>query len=305
MVSDMRHRCFILVIITLGLISACSASPPTPIITAPIDPTSTTSPWQVTSDVIFASSVHEGGESWTLDIYGPDETGNLPVVVFLHGFGARKEGYIKESQAIAESGALVYTLNWPTLLKDLAEREGGKGFREMFEVAACGISFAKATASDYGGDPSHVTLIGFAYGGYLGIWVTLGADGIHAAWEDYAVMHEGPPPQVVCERDQDSIEVDVFIGVAGAYAIVENYEEKDNVLWEIISPFAYFGDELEVPIRLLHGERDTTQQPRHSEEFRDIILDAGYDTELVMFDGIHQVPPELTAELVQELARNR
>jgi len=84
----MRHRCFILVLITLGLISACSASPPTPIITAPIDPTSTTSPWQVTSDVIFASSLQEGGDSWMLDIYAPNEPGTWPVVVFLHGFGA-------------------------------------------------------------------------------------------------------------------------------------------------------------------------------------------------------------------------
>jgi dipeptidyl aminopeptidase/acylaminoacyl peptidase len=175
----------------------------------------------------------------------------------------------------------------------------------MFEVAACGIRFAKATAPEYGGDPSHVTLIGFSYGGYLGIWITLGADRIQASWEDHAVTGDGPPVQVLCERDQGDIDVEAFIGVAGAYTIAEKFEERDNALWEIISPFAYFGERLEVPIRLLHGERDNMVRPKYSEEFRDFFLEEGYDSQLIMFDGIHRVPPELTAEIVQELVMGR
>ena len=257
------------------------------------------------SDVIYASSVHEGGETWELDIYAPNETSNLPVVVFLHGFGARKEGHIRESQAIAESGALVYTIEWPTWIEDLAEREGGKGFREMYEVVACGIRFAKATASDYGGDPSHVTLMGFSYGGYMGIWIAFGADDIHVNWEEHTATKEGSSTQVQCERDQDSIKVDAFIGVAGAYTIAEKYKERDPDLWEIISPFVYIEEGQEIPIRLLHGERDTMMPSRHSEEFRSILLEGGYDVELIMFDGIHRVPPDLSAEVVQLLVREK
>jgi predicted esterase len=295
----------ILIVLLLTFIAACTAQDPGTATAPENTPAASDQPWLQASDVIYASSVHEGGDSWTLDIYAPNETSNLPVVVFLHGFGALKEGHIRESQAIAESGALVYTLNWPTWIEDLAERDAGKGFREMFEVVACGIRFAKATAPDYGGDSSHVTLIGFSYGGYLGLWITLGADSINEAWDEYAATNEGPPEQIVCEEDQGSIDVDAFISVAGAYAIAEKYEERDNTLWGIISPFAYIGDGLEVPIRLLHGERDTTLQPRHSEELLDLLLEAGYDTELIMFDGIHRVPPELTAEIVQQLVRER
>ena len=298
----MRLRYFILLIITLGLLSACSTSSATSTDTAPINPTATTPPFQVASDIVYASSLHDDGDIWMLDIYAPNEAGNWPVVVFLHGFGATKEGHIRESQAIAERGAIVYVLSWPTWIQDLAEQEKGKGFREMSEVVACGIHFARETASDYSGDPSHVTLIGFSYGGYLGSWVALASDTIDSSWEEYSANNEGPPAQVDCERDQASIDVDAFIGVGGVYFIVEQFEESNQDLWEIISPMAYLGRAPDMPIRLLHGERDTTVQLESSERFNELLLEAGYDTHLIMYDGIHRVPPELTAEIVQELA---
>ncbi len=260
----MRLRSFIPFIITLGLLSACRTSSATSTDNAPINPTPTTPPFQVASDVAYASSLQEEGESWTLDIYAPSEAGIWPVVVFLHGFGATKEGHIRESQTIAERGAIVYTLNWPTWIEDLAERENGKGFREMSEVVACGIRFAKATASDYGGDSNHVTLIGFSYGGYLGSWIALASDTIDSSWEELSANNEGPPALVDCERDQASIDVDAFIGVGGVYFLAEIYEERNPELWEIVSPIAYLGRDPDFPIRLLHGERDTMAQPESS-----------------------------------------
>jgi acetyl esterase/lipase len=256
----------------------------------------------VARDIVYASSLQEDGESWALDIYAPNEPGNWPLVVFLHGFDALKEGHIRESQAIAESGAIVYTLNWPTWIDDLAERGNGLGFREMYEVVACGIRFAKTTALDYGGNPSHVTLIGFSYGGYLGIWTTLAADSLDSAWEEFSANNDGPPAQVGCKSVQASIKVDAFIGVGGAYFTAKKFEERNPELWEIISPLAYLGSDLDIPIRLLHGERDTMAQPEYVEEFRDILLEAGHDSQLILYDGIHRVPPELTAEIVQDLA---
>lgn len=288
--------------IMLIYVSACSTSPSTSTVASSIDPTPTKPPLQVGTDILYASSLQEDGDSWRLDIYAPNDTGNWPVVVFLHGSsGSTKEGYIKESQIIAESGAVVYTLSWPTWIQDLAERENGKGFRQMSEAVSCGIRFAKSTASDYGGDPSHVTLIGFSYGGYLGIWTVLVSDNLESMWEQYSANNDGPPTLVDCERDQASIKIDAFIGIGGAYFAAEKYEEGNSELWEIISPLAHLGSELDIPIRLLQGERDTTV---HSpEEFRDILVEAGYDTQLIMYDGAHRVPPDLTAQIVQDLAR--
>jgi acetyl esterase/lipase len=298
----MRLLNFILLIIALGLLSACSTSSATSTVAAPSNPTPTTPPGQVASDIGYASSLQEEGESWTLDIYAPSEAGIWPVVVFLHGFGATKEGHIRESQTIAERGAVVYVLDWPTWIEDLAERENGKGFREMSEVVGCGIRFARATAADYSGDSSHVTLIGFSYGGYLGIWTALASNSLDSMWEEFSANNDGPPALVDCERSQNSIIVDAFIGVGGAYFLAEKFEERNPELWEIVSPIAYLGRDPDFPIRLLHGERDTMAQPESSQTFNDILLEAGFDTQLIMYDGIHLVPPELTAEIVQELA---
>jgi len=293
-----------IVILSLILISlsACSTSPPISTIAPSINTMPTTPPSLVASDIVYASSLHEDGGSWRLDVYGPKDTGNLPVVVFLPGFQSRKEGHIQDSQVIAESGALVYTLDWPTWIVDLAERENGKGFREMYEVVACGIRFVKTTAPDYGGDPSNVTLIGHSYGGYLGSWITLGADTIDSSWDSYAANNNGPTVQVDCVSDPASIKVDAFIGIGGVYFWAEPIQERNQGLWEIVSPTSHLGSKLDKPIRLLQGERDTTSKPEISEEFRDILLKAGYDTKLIMYDGTHRVPAELTAKIVQELA---
>ena len=283
-------------------LSACSTSPPISTVAPSIDTTPTKPPSLVASDIVYASSLQEDGDSWMLDVYAPKDTGNLPVVVFLHGFVGRKGGHIQDSQVIAESGAIVYALDWPTWLVDLAEKENGKGFREMYEVVACGISYAKTTAPNYGGDPSNVTLIGFSYGGYLGSWITLGANTIDSSWDSYAANNEGPPVQVDCVSDPASIKVDAFIGIGGAYFWAESLQERNQGLWKIVSPPSHLGSELDTPIRLLQGERDTTVRPEISEEFRDILHKAGYDTKLIMYDGTHRVPAELTAEVVQELA---
>jgi dienelactone hydrolase len=62
-------------------------------------------------------------------VYVPTEPGAWPVVVFLHGHNENKEGHAKLSQAIAEQGAVVFTVDWFVWIPDLTVREKGKGFR--------------------------------------------------------------------------------------------------------------------------------------------------------------------------------
>jgi fermentation-respiration switch protein FrsA (DUF1100 family) len=97
--------------------------------------------------------------------------------------------------------------------------------------------------------------------------------------------------------------VDAFIGIGGGrYTAAEVLQERDPDLWEIVSPFSHLGRNLELPIRLLHGERDTTASPESSQRFNDVLLEAGYDSRVILFDGRHIVPPGLTFEAVMELA---
>jgi acetyl esterase/lipase len=270
--------------------------------TPTVAPPTPTSPIQVTNDVLYATSLQPEATTWTLDVYAPNEAADSPVVVFAHGFKAVKEGHKRESQVMAEHGAVVYTITWPTWILDLAERDRGRGYREMSEVITCAIRYARATALDYGGDPNWVTLVGFSWGARLGSWVAIAGEGLDPMWDEFAVDRGGPAQQVECEENGVSGNVNAFVGIGGRYAYAKNMQENDPELWKIASRLAHLGQNPDLVIRLLHGERDERVNPEYSTQFNEVLTEAGYDTELILYDGVHLVPAELTAELVMELA---
>jgi pimeloyl-ACP methyl ester carboxylesterase len=253
------------------------------------------------TDLIFATIHQPEEKDQRLDIYTPEGDGNLSVVVFLHGFQGTKEGYIEKSQAIADQGAIVFTINWPTWVIDLAAKENGTGFREIYDVISCAIRFARAKAPDYKGDPSKVILVGHSYGAANGSWIALGSDSLEGMWEEYAANYGGPPSHVECVENGHSSHVDAFVGIAGPYHRINVLREEEPELWKIVSPYALIGQSLDVPIRLIHGEQDGDVNPEVSVQFNDALLAAGYDSKLVLHDGGHRVPIELTIEEVQKL----
>ena len=71
-----------------------------------------------------------------------------------------------------------------------------------------------------------------------------------------------------------------------------------------MSPFSYLDLNPSLPIRLLLGNDDQVADPESSPAFNEALLEAGYDSELITFDGAHIVPPDLTYETVTELTDN-
>lgn len=191
-----------------------------------IIPLNPTSPVQITRDIIYAEPLQNQVSEQRLDIYAPFEAGPWPVVVFLHGSG-RKQNQVEFSQTLAESGVVVFTIDWPAWNASRAAREDGKGFREMYEVMSCAIRFAKATAADRGGDPSKVILVGFSGGARYGSWFALSDDNLLPMWEEFSALRGGPPPQVSCLVDGFSADVSAFVGIGGHYSFIENLKDKD------------------------------------------------------------------------------
>lgn len=290
--------------LTLIVFFSTSCSSPSPAVIPPTTPPTVPTPAvSVSKDVIYATSLEEGGSDWTLDVYSPNETGDWPIVVLLHGLGANKEGYIRVSEILAENGAAVYTANWPDMNVDIATLANGRGFREISETLTCVIYFARATATEFGGDSTHLILVAHSYGALYGAWIALASDYLDAQWEEFHADRDGPPAQVECARSSDSASVNAFIGVGGGrYSAAEVLEERDAELWEIVSPYAHLGRNSGVSIRLLHGEQDTIAKPESSRMFNDVLLEAGYDSRVILFDGGHIVPPQLTFETIIELA---
>ena len=285
-----------LIMLFLG---ACDATQPTPTVTAP----TLTPPVAASSDVAYVTPLQPDVVEQRLDIYTPNEAGDWPVIVFLHGYDGNKEYYATLSQAIAEQGAVVFTASWPTWIADMAARDNGKGFREMSEVLSCAIRFARATASDYGGDPSQVTLVGHSMGASTGAWVALAGDNLDRSWEEFTSNRGGPPAQVECVVSAGSTHVDAFVGIGGGYDdFTGPLQKRDAELWQIAAPYAHLGQNLDLRVRLIHGERDDLAMPEHAVQFNDALAEAGYDTSLILWDGKHRVPTELTVAEVIKVA---
>jgi acetyl esterase/lipase len=168
---------FLGLMLILVFSSSCNSTPPTTPITTP------TSSVTVTKDVIYATSIQEDGKTWTLDVYTPVEAGERPIVVLLHGLGGNKEGYTRVSEIIAESGVTVFTVTWPVSAVDIAAKDNGRGYREISESGACAIRFARATATEFGGDSHYVTLIAQSYGALYGAWIALASNDLDAQWD--------------------------------------------------------------------------------------------------------------------------
>ncbi len=332
----MKKHLLIVQITWLLLIASCTAPPSTPNLVTEIDlpnptapniqktdipqpqptqeridtetpvvvPPTPTAQFQVTHDVLYATSLQPEATAWNLDIYSPNGAKDSPVVVFAHGFKAVKEGHKRESQVLTENGAVVYTITWPTWILDLAEKENGQGYREMSEVLTCAIRFARTTAPEYGGDPNRLTLVGFSMGAVQGSWIAIAGESLGSQWEAFANEQGGPAQQVECEEDRVSDNVDIFVGIGGPYYLLESLEERNEALWKIASPLAHLGENPNLAIRLFHGEQDNYVDPESSILFNDALTEAGYDSEVILYDGGHLVPADLITEVIIGLVGN-
>ncbi|MGH2595742.1 MAG: carboxylesterase family protein [Actinomycetota bacterium] len=162
------------------------ASPP-----APIEPLPGTLPVTITQDVAFTPSPCEPCRQM-LDVYAPTRAGSWPVVVLVHGgpCGTGCRDYLtKQASVLALEGIVVFNADY---------RDGDVPGVQRRDIA-CAISFARSTASQYGGDPSRVTLVGHSNGAYEGIFVALLGDSFHEP----------------CLGTSASSAPDAFVGIAG------------------------------------------------------------------------------------------
>lgn len=94
---------------------------------------------------------------------------------------------------------------------------------------------------------------------------------------------------------------DAFVGTDGKYGR-EWLQDKDPELWEMVN--SSLGENLDLKVRLIHGEHDSTIPFENSVEFDTALAEAGYDTVLIPHDGYHEIPTESTVETIMEVARD-
>lgn len=211
------------------------------------------------------------------------------------------------SRTLAKQGVSVFVMgSAPDLWPDVLLHADPMAVRAMAETVACAVRFARG--SEYGSETASLVLTGFSADAGVASHVALAAEDFDRVWEGYYQFAGGPPTRYDCAARDGSTRVDGFVGIAGPYDAVVGYEgkygrehwlEHEPDAWEML--YGTVGSHPELRVRLLHGTSDGVIPLENSAAFETVLAEAGYDVELVEFDGGHTTPGDLAVEAVMEL----
>lgn len=277
--------------------TAIPATAPAPSTTA--TPESEAGPF-VEWDVPYASTTWSG-ETLTLDIHFPAEPGDAPIVINPPPLGFKLMG-----EAIVvdfDAGAYPYESEEDIL------SDRGVAVRAFVEEYACAIRFVRMRAAELGNEDPIVVVAGFSVDGGRVAHVALAGATLETRWDEFTAKG-GPSRQVECEAAGGSTHVDAMIGMAGAYDMfVPIYDGKWGLTYQQehepeLQAFlaGVIGANPDLAVRLFHGTSDPLIPLVNSEEFAELLEDAGYDVQLATFRGGHQMPPAgLSLPIIMEL----
>jgi acetyl esterase/lipase len=241
--------------------------------------------WQ---GIPYTPPVDCGGHQCQLpmDISAPTSGGPWPIVVVLPGGPGGPTNLLPGvfapfAAALAGQGAVVMVSGW---------REGGEyggGYPTSFADIACAIGVAREIGPAYGGDPDHVTLVGFSLGGWPAMVVGVTPTPFTPApgscnptsgslQPDAAVSVDGVIDEVTGQEDGNGYVVGFLGGDQETHA--DAWAASDP--FELVKRFPAGPDA--IPFLLIHGADDTTVWPAVSESFQAALVAAGYDSRLVI-----------------------
>lgn len=161
-------------------------------------------------------------EGRTLDVFAPEEEARWPIVILLHGGGVNNKSLAELSSSIASHGAIVISPTWTSNPPQASYIT--KGWDEV----VCSMRFAQSYASEKGLVNARTIIIGHSAGGASGFVALLAAEEFTGE----------------CLSNENPIRVDAFIGLDGAYNILDHVptsrlEEGNLDEWERINPYHY------------------------------------------------------------------
>ena len=208
-----------------------------------------------------------------LDVYRPRGVAPAaPIVIFFYGGDWQtgcKGGYRFVAQALTSSG-LIAVLPDYRLYPDVT-------FPAFVKDGALAVQWVHDHASQIGGDPARVYLMGHSAGAHIAALLTL--DG-----------------RYLRDVGLDRSAIRATVGLSGPYDFVPPPDDRPVFGMSrastqpdpAIEPIQ-FVDGHEPPMLLIHGDRDTTVNPVNSIELAKRIRDAGGEVKLIMYPGVDHV----------------
>ncbi|NNC92611.1 MAG: alpha/beta hydrolase [Acidimicrobiia bacterium] len=261
--------------ISISMLIVTGCTEPAAVNTAMTTPTTTTS---TTVPPGRAFTTHERipfTDLLVLDVFQPTVGSTGTVAVLVHGggwIGGERADVADLANLLATGGVLTYNIAYRTMAL------GGR-YPTSYEDVACGVRFARATATEYGGDPEQIILIGYSAGAHLSAVIAL-------AGEEFTGE---------CVAEEASPLPDGFVGLAGPY----DSDEFSPLLipffggsatatpdsWAAGNPFSYVARRPTLPIHLLHGAVDGTVPVSFTTDFADALESAGHQLQMTVIEG--------------------
>jgi len=251
----------LLLLLGSGLLGGCQAT-----LFRSLNATAGTSNVVIQRDVIY-----DPAQKLALDVYRPRDARHAPVVVFFYG-GSWKSGkrpwYRWVGEALAQRGLVVvipdYRL-WPKVRLD--------GF---MQDAAHAVAWTRAHATDYGGDPASMFLMGHSAGAHIGALLATDAHWLAAV---------GMQPR----------QLDGFIGLAGPYDFLPLTDPDFIDMFgsthaeQLRSQPVHYVDGDEPPMLLMQGSGDKVVWPRNATSLAAALQREGEPVEVKMYPDIGHV----------------
>ncbi|MFO0571457.1 MAG: alpha/beta hydrolase [Polyangiaceae bacterium] len=223
------------------------------------------------------------GDSTTMDIYLPDESGPQPAVMLIHGGAWRfgdKRHFDNAARRFARSGYAAASINYRLVPKGV--------FPNAAMDVGCALAFLQKHADEYSIDPDRIAVMGYSAGGHL-------ASLLGVAWDEEFIAPD-------CEWGAPKRPRAVIPG-AGAQDLRERADAEwiqdfmGGTLQEIpdkyqqASPIAQV-DAGEPPFLLIVGGGDFIGVPEQSRPMRDALRAVGTEAdELRLAGGGHLLQP--------------
>lgn len=206
-----------------------------------------------------------------VEVHGPGEISDQPVVVMLHGggwYGGSPASMTPLAEYLAGQGIVVFNSTY---------RTSSGGFPESFDDVACAIRYAGSRASELSSAAETVSVVAHSAGAHLAAVVVLAGD---------VFGGNCPVDRPVDEPEDQSVAVSRFVGLSGPYdptlyaLVLAQYFgarlEDDPTPWTQGSPYSYLGGNPDLELLIAHGASDELVRPESSELFYQALVDNGY-----------------------------
>lgn len=187
-----------------------------------------------------------------LDVYSPKDAARHPIVVFFYGgswTAGKKSNYRFMGTALAARGFVAVV---PDYRLYPAVR-----FPQFMEDGANAVAWAQAHASELGGDPDRIVLMGHSAGAHMAALLALN--------ETYLAGAGVRPGSIVG-----------LVGMSGPYALVPNSDALRATFAAPYTPADWqpvrFASSRAPPTLLLHGLKDKVVSVSHTEKLRAALV---------------------------------